>query len=73
MKNRMLLDAVLSFNPIAIRITGGMTGHPVDPMLDDVEIIRRAAEIVVFYIPDAPPDKKEHAVNILAMLGKNWA
>ena len=68
----MLRDTVISFNPMAIRMVGSMTGHPVDPSLDDTEIIRRAAEMVVFYIPDAPPQIREHATNILAMLGRNW-
>jgi len=63
----------MSFNPMAIRMVGVMTGHPVDPTLDDVEIIHRAAEMVVFYIPDAPPQVREHATNILATLGRNWA
>lgn len=71
-KDKMLTDVVMSFNPMAIRIVGGMTGHPVDPSLDDIEIIHRAAEMVVFYIPDAPPQIREHAVNILGMLGRNW-
>jgi hypothetical protein len=52
---------------------GNMTGHPVDPTLDDVGVIHKAAEMIVFYIPDAPPEKREHAINILAMLGRNWA
>ena len=73
MIGKMLRDVVLSLNPTAIRMIGGMTGHPVDPTLDDVEIIHKAAEIIVFYIPDAPPEIREHATNILAMLGRNWA
>lgn len=68
----MLRNVVLSLNPVAIRLIGGMTGHPVDPNLDDVEIIHKAAEMIVFYIPDAPPQKREHALNILATLGRNW-
>ena len=71
-KSLMLTDAVLSLNPMAIRMVGEMAGHPVDPSLDDVEIIHRAAEIVVFYIPDAPQHTREHALNILAFLGRNW-
>ena len=67
----MLRDVVLSLNPPAIRVMGGMVGHPVDPNLDDVEVIRRAAEMIVFYIPDAPPEKREHALNILSILGRN--
>ena len=69
----MLRDVVLSLNPTAIRMIGGMTGHPVDPTLDDIEIIHKAAEMIVFYIPDAPQDIREHATNILATLGRNWA
>lgn len=69
----MLRDVVLSLNPTAIRVIGGMVGHPVDPNLDDVEVIRKAAEMIVFYIQDAPPQKREHALNILATLGRNWA
>ena len=72
MIEKMLRDAVLSLNPMAIRIIGGMTGHPVDQNLDDVEIIHKAAEMIVFYIPDAPQDIREHALNILATLGRNW-
>lgn len=73
MKIQTLLDAVFTFNPLAIRMMGDVTGHPVDPMLDDVEIIHRAAEMVVFYVPDAPPNVREQAENILATLGWNWA
>ena len=73
MIEKMLRDVVLSLNPMAIRMVGGMTGHPVDPNLDDVEIIHKAAEMIVFYIPDAPQDIREHATNILGMLGRNWA
>ena len=72
MTGKMLRDAVLSMNPMAIRMVGKMVGHPVDPYLDDVEIIHRAAEMIVFYIPDAPQQTREHAINILAMLSKNW-
>ena len=54
MTGKMLRDAVLSLNPTAIRMIGGLCGHPVDPNLGDVEIIHRAAEMIVFYIPDAP-------------------
>lgn len=73
MKIQTLLDAVFTFNPIVIRMMGDVTGHPVDPMLDDVKIIHRAAEMVVFYVPDAPPNVREQAENILATLGLNWA
>lgn len=69
----MLRDVVLSLNPMAIRMVGSMVGHPVDPNIDDVEIIHKAAEMIVFYIPDAPPQTREHALNILAILGRNWA
>lgn len=72
MTGKMLRDAVLSINPVAIRMVGDITGHRVDHNLDDVEIIHRAAEMIVFYIPDAPPQTREHAVNILAMLSRNW-
>ena len=73
MKIQTLLDAVFTFNPLVIRMMGDVTGHSVDPMLDDVEIIHRAAEMVVFYVPDAPPNVREQAENILATLGWNWA
>ena len=69
---KMLSDAVMSFNPMAIRMVGSMTGHSVDPTLDDVEIMNRAAQMVIFYMPDAPPQVREQATNILAMLGRNW-
>ena len=72
-KNQMLTEAVLSLNPMAIRMVGDMTGHPVDPRLDDIEILHRTSEIIVFYIPDAPQQIREHAVNILAFLGRNLA
>lgn len=73
MIGKMLRDVVLSLNPTAIRMIGGMCGHPVDPSMDDVEVIHKAAEMIVFYIPDAPPQTREHALNILATLGRNWA
>lgn len=73
MIGKMLRDAVLSLNPVAIRMIGGMCGHPVDPNMDDVKVIHKAAEMIVFYIPDAPPQTREHALNILATLGRNWA
>ena len=72
MTGKMLRDAVLSLNPTAIRMIGGLCGHPVDPNLGDVEILHMAAEMIVFYIPDAPQQTREHAVNILAMLSRNW-
>ena len=71
-KSLMLCDAIISLNPMAIRLVGEMTGHPVNPTLDDIEILHRASEIIVFYIPDAPQQVREHALNILAFLGRNW-
>lgn len=67
-KERILREAVLSLDPQKIREAGEKTGHPVR-IINDEEIMFLAAQIIMFYIPDAPYNAREEAMMILGIKG----
>lgn len=60
------MEAVLSLEPSKIREGGDRTGHKV-MLEDDVDVLLGAAQIILFYIPNAPKEKKEKAMDILGL------
>ena len=63
-REQILKEAVLTMNPQRIREAGNKTGHPVK-VVDDVEIVYLAAQMILFFIPDAPQKAKQEAMLIL--------
>lgn len=64
-RERLLREAVLTLNPKTIRETAQITGHTVGDMTDR-EIQERAAEMIIFGIPDAPKDALLRAISTLS-------
>ena len=65
-KERILRDALYSLNPSEIRKAGEQTGHPVY-WVDDAQVMFAAAEMILFYMPDAPDEVKERAMAIFGV------
>ena len=70
-KEQLLKEAVLSMNPQIIRQAGEKTGHPVR-LDNDFDIVMSAAQMIVFFIPDAPPNIKIQAMHLLSMFGNRF-
>lgn len=63
---RLMREAIFSMNPQKIRDVGRRTGHEVS-VEDDEEVVKLAAEMIVFHIPDAPLTVKLEACVILGL------
>ena len=63
-KEQVLREAVLSLDPKKICEAGERTGHEVK-LQSDMEIVMAAAEMILFYIPDAPQNVKNKAINTI--------
>ncbi len=67
-KGKILREAVMTLDPQKIREAGERTGHPVR-VESDTEIVYLAAQLILFFIHDAPDEVLREAEDVLGISG----